>query len=201
MTFSSRAYNSFFIIVLQHTLYMVQTYICTHYWINRSIDKELVSTKSPWFKWLVVWVDYSTSVINDLGLKVWALSILCKIGTFNSDSFLPLVSIAVYDIADISKRHIRTLQVPYHYHSTSHLNSVIFEWQKALSFISLNWVAFTHNGLFQIIEGTKGFILLERFFLIRCGLYFIRIIIWLGRDLRCPVSGANWSGCIFDPNE
>ena len=31
MTFSSRAYNSFFIIVLQHTLYKVQTYICTHY--------------------------------------------------------------------------------------------------------------------------------------------------------------------------
>ena len=34
-------------------------------------------------------------------------------GTFNSDSFLPLVSIAVYDIVDIGKRHIRTLQVPY----------------------------------------------------------------------------------------
>ena len=37
-------------------------------------------------------------------------------GTFNSDSFLPLVSIAVYDIADIGKRHIRTLQVPYYYY-------------------------------------------------------------------------------------
>ena len=48
-----------------------------------------------------------------MGLKVWALSILCKIGTFNSFSFLPLVSIAVHNIAYIIKRHIRTLQVPY----------------------------------------------------------------------------------------
>ena len=50
-------------------------------------------------------------------------------------------------------------------YSTSHLNSEMFEWQKALFFISLNWVAFINNGHFQIIEVIEGFILIERFFL------------------------------------
>ena len=45
-------------------------------------------------------------------------------------------------------------------YSMSHLNTEMFEWQKALSFISLNWVAFIHNGLFQFIGGIEGFILI-----------------------------------------
>ena len=49
-------------------------------------------------------------------------------------------------------------------YSTSHLNSEMFELQKALFFISLNWVEFIHNGRFQIIEVIEGFIVKERFF-------------------------------------
>ena len=35
--------------------------------------------------------------------------------------------------------------------SARHLNSEMFEWQKSLFFISLNCVAVTHNGRFQIL--------------------------------------------------
>ena len=47
-------------------------------------------------------------------------------------------------------------------YSTSHLHSEMFERQKAFFFISLNRVAFIHNGRFQIIELIKGFVLKER---------------------------------------
>ena len=40
----------------------------------------------------------------------------------------------------------------------------MFEWQKAFFFISLNGVAFIHNGRFQIVEVIEGFILKERRF-------------------------------------
>ena len=40
----------------------------------------------------------------------------------------------------------------------------MFEWQKAFFFISLNGVAFIHNGRFQIAEVIEGFILKERCF-------------------------------------
>ena len=46
-------------------------------------------------------------------------------------------------------------------YSTSHLHSEMFERQKAFFIISLNRVAFIHNGRFQIIELIKGFILDE----------------------------------------
>ena len=46
----------------------------------------------------------------------------------------------------------------------SHLNSEMFEWQKALFFISLNWVAFIHSGRFQIVEVIEDFILEDFFF-------------------------------------
>ena len=49
-------------------------------------------------------------------------------------------------------------------YSSSHHDSEMFEWQKVLFFISLNGVAFKHNGRFQIIEGIGGFIMKERFF-------------------------------------
>ena len=52
----------------------------------------------------------------------------------------------------------------------------MFEWQKALFFILLNWVPFVNNGRFQIIEVIEGFILKERFFEIRRGSYIMGII-------------------------
>ena len=76
-------------------------------------------------------------------------------------------------------------------YSTSHLNSEIFEWQKALFFISLNWVAFIHNGRFQIIDVIEGFILIESFFLNSLWFVFYRkyMFDWVWRDLKCPLSG------------
>ena len=61
-------------------------------------------------------------------------------------------------------------------YSTSHLNSEIFEWQKALFFTSLNWVAFIHNGRFQIIDVIEGYLLIESFFLNSLWFVFYRDI-------------------------
>ena len=66
--------------------------------------------------------------------------------------------------------------------SARHLNSEMFEWQKSLFFISLNCVAVTHNGRFQIMEVIEGFILKGRFFFIRFKSYFIRIYLSVKRS-------------------
>ena len=58
----------------------------------------------------------------------------------------------------------------------------MFEWQKVLFFISLNGVAFIHNGRFQIMEVIEGFILKGRFFFIRFKSYFIRIYLSVKRS-------------------
>ena len=62
-------------------------------------------------------------------------------------------------------------------YSTSHINSEIFEWQKALFFISLNWVVFVLNGRLQIIEVIEGFIL-------KAPVVYLSL-----KQLRCPLSG------------
>ena len=62
-------------------------------------------------------------------------------------------------------------------YSSSHINSEIFEWQKALFFISLYLVVFVLNGRLQIIEVIEGFIL-------KAPIVYLSV-----KQLRCPLSG------------
>ena len=72
---------------------------------------------------------------------------------------LYVVLVAYFDFIDFQVAFLLTFN-----YIMSHLNSEMFEWQKALFFISLNWVAFIHSGRFQIVEVIEDFILEDFFF-------------------------------------